>query len=116
MTESKLREIAMSFAVQIVRLVKDLKAEKESVIADQLGRCGTSIGARIYEANYVQGKKDSVAKLELALREANETGYWIELLYQTEYINEETYKTLQDQCTLLRVMLTASCNTPKNDR
>ena len=67
MSESKLRELAMDFSVQIIALVKELKAKHETVIANQIGRSGTSIGANIYEANYAQGKKDFISKLEIAL-------------------------------------------------
>ena len=113
MKENKLADMSMSFSVQIINLVKDLKAKHESVIANQIGRSGTSIGANIYEANYAQGKKDFISKLEIALKEASETGYWLELLYRTNYIDEPTYKLLNDQCTSLRVMLIASCRTAK---
>ena len=113
MKENKLADMSMSFAVQIINLVKDLKAKHESVITNQIGRSGTSIGANIYEANYAQGKKDFISKLEIALKEASETGYWLELLYRTNYIEEPTYKLLNDQCTSLRVMLIASCRTAK---
>ncbi len=113
MSESKLRDLSMSFSVEIIKLVKDLKAKHESVIANQIGRSGTSIGANIYEAKYAQGKKDFISKLEIALKEASETGYWLELLYRTEYIDEVTYKTLNDQCTSIRVLLVASCRTAK---
>ena len=113
MSESKLRDLSMSFSVQIIKLVRDLKAGHESVISNQIGRSGTSIGANIYEANYAQGTKDFVSKLEIALKEASETGYWLELLYRTDYIDEQTYKALNDQCTSIRVMLIASCRTVK---
>ena len=113
MKENKLADMSMSFAVQIINLVKDLKAKHESVITNQIGRSGTSIGANIYEANYAQGKKDFISKLEIALKEASETGYWLELLYRTIYIDEPAYKLLNDQCTSLRVMLIASCRTAK---
>ena len=113
MKENKLADMSMSFSVQIINLVKDLKAKHESVITNQIGRSGTSIGANIYEANYAQGKKDFISKLEIALKEASETGYWLELLYRTNYIDEPTYKLLNDQCTSLRVMLIASCRTAK---
>ena len=113
MSESKLRDLSMDFSVQIINLVKDLKAKHESVISNQIGRSGTSIGANIYEANYAQGTKDFVSKLEIALKEASETGYWLELLYRTDYIDEQAYKTLNDQCTSIRVMLITSCRTVK---
>ena len=115
MKENKLADLSMDFSIQITNLVKELKAKHESVISNQIGRSGTSIGANIYEANYAQGKKDFISKLEIALKEASETGYWLELLYKTNYINEGTYKTLKDQCASIRVMLVASCRTAKSN-
>ncbi len=115
MSDSKLRIMSMDFSVQIINLVKDLKAKHESVISKQIGRSGTSIGANIYEANYAQGKKDFISKLEIALKEASETGYWLELLYRSEYIDENTYNLLNDQCAAIRVMLIASCRTAKQN-
>ena len=115
MKENKLADISMDFSVQIINLVKELKAKHESVISNQIGRSGTSIGANIYEANYAQGKKDFISKLEIALKEANETGYWLDLLYKTNYIDKETYKSLNDQCASIRVLLIASCRTAKQN-
>ena len=116
MKENKLADMSMQFSVEIINLVKDLKARRESVISNQIGRSGTSIGANIFEANYAQGKKDFISKLEIALKEANETGYWLELLYRTNELDEATYKSLKDQCTSIRVMLIASCRTAKRER
>ncbi len=116
MSESKLRDLSMDFSVQIMNLVKDLKSKHETVISNQIGRSGTSIGANIYEANYAQGRKDFISKLEIALKEASETGYWLELLNRTKYIDETTYKSLNDQCTSIRVMLVASCRTAKENQ
>ena len=113
MAESKLRELSMEFSVDIINLVKFLKSNHESVIANQIGRSGTSIGANIHEAQYAQGKKDFISKLEIALKEASETGYWLELAYRTNYIDEKQYKILSDKCTTLRVMLVSSCRTAK---
>lgn len=106
----------MDFSVQIINLVKELKAKHESVIANQIGRSGTSIGANIYEAKYAQGIKDFISKLEIALKEASETGYWLELLFRTGYIDESVYKKLSDQCASIRVMLIASCKTAKSNQ
>ena len=89
MAESKLRELSMEFSVDIINLVKFLKSNHESVIANQIGRSGTSIGANIHEAQYAQGKKDFISKLEIALKEASETGYWLELAYRTNYIDAQ---------------------------
>ena len=106
----------MDFSVQIINLVKDLKAKHETVISNQIGRSGTSIGANIYEANHAQGKKDFISKLEIALKEASETGYWLELLFRTKYIDEGTYNSLNKQCTSIRVILVASCRTAKENK
>ena len=115
MQESKLRELSLEFSVDIIELVKHLKSVKESIISNQIGRSGTSIGANIYEAQYAQGKKDFISKLEIALKEASETGYWLELLYRTNYINEQAFKTLSSKCMSLRAMLIASCRTAKEN-
>ena len=114
MKENKLTELSMDFSVDIIELVKYLKSTKESIISNQIGRSGTSIGANIYEAQYAQSKKDFVSKLEIALKEASETGYWLELLFRTKYIDEQTFKTLSSKCTSLRVILIASCRTAKD--
>ena len=115
MKENRLVELSMEFSVDIINLVKHLKSNHESIISNQIGRSGTSIGANIHEAQYAQGKKDFVSKLEIALKEASETGYWLELLYRTKYIDDQTYKTLSAKCTSLRVMLIASCRTAKEN-
>lgn len=115
MPESKLRSQSMDFAVQIINLVKSLKEKRESIISNQIGRSGTSIGANIREAQYAHGKADFIAKLQIALKEANETGYWLELLYKTNYISESDYKTLDSACTSIRVMLISSITTAKEN-
>ena len=115
MSQSKLRDQSMDFAVQILNLVKKLKAQKETIVSNQIGRSGTSIGANIYEGQYAHGRADFIAKFQIALKEANETGYWLELLYKTDYISEEEYKTLSSACTSIRVMLISSINTTKEN-
>ena len=115
MAESKLRELSMDFSVDIINLVKYLKSNHETIIANQIGRSGTSIGANIHEAQYAQGKKDFISKLEIALKEASETGYWLELLHRTKYIDDQTYKKLSSKCTSLRAMLVSSCRTAKEN-
>ena len=111
MSESRLRDLSMEFSVDIIELVNYLKSVKESIISNQIGRSGTNI----HEAQYAQGKKDFVSKLEIALKEASETGYWLKLLYRTRYIDEQTFKTLSSKCTSLRAMLVASCRTAKEN-
>lgn len=115
MRNDKLSVQSMEFAVAIINLVKYLRENKEHIIANQIGRSGTSIGANIREAQYAHGKADFIAKLQIALKEANETGYWLELLYKTKYITENQYKDLNTVCSGLRAMLVASLNTAKEN-
>ena len=116
MYDSKLRDLSTDFSVDIINLVKLLKSNHESVIANQIGRSATSIGANIYEAHYAQGKKDFVSKLEITLKEASETGDWLEILRKTDYIDEQQYNILSNKCAKLRVMLISSCKTAKEDK
>ncbi|MBO5797032.1 MAG: four helix bundle protein [Clostridia bacterium] len=115
MSESKLRTQSMDFAVSIINLVKVLKEKRETIMSNQIGRSGTSIGANIREAQYAHGKADFIAKLQIALKEASETGYWLELLYKTSYITEAEYQSLDSACASIRVMLIASINTAKEN-
>ena len=115
MSENKLLDLSFEFAVAIVNLVDGVTAPKSSYMTDQLARAGTSVGANIHEAQYALSKKDFVAKLEIALKEASETGYWLELLHRTGYIDEQVYKSLSAKCASLRVMLIASCRTAKEN-
>ena len=116
MSDSKLCTQSMDFAVSIIQLVKQLKAKRESIISNQIGRSGTSIGANIREAQYAHGKADFIAKLQIALKEANETGYWLELLFRTGYLSESEYKTLDSACARIRVMLISSVKTAKENQ
>ena len=108
MSNDKLSEQSMEFAVQIIKLVKHLKEQRESIISNQIGRS-------IREAKYAHGTADFISKIQIALKEANETGYWLELLYKTDYINEEQYTSLESKCKSLRAMLVSSINTAKNN-
>ena len=116
MRNDELTRQSMDFAVSIIQLVKELKAKHESIISNQIGRSGTSIGANIREAQYAHGKADFIAKLQIALKEANETGYWLELLYRTGYLSESEFKTIDSACTSLRVMLISSVKTAKENQ
>ena len=116
MRDDKLSVQSMDFAVEIIALIKDLKNQRETIISNQIGRSGTSIGANIREAQYAHGKSDFIAKLQIALKEANETGYWLELLQRTGYLTMESYRNLDARCTSLRAMLIASLNTAKKNR
>ena len=113
MKKDPLSTQSMEFAVSIIQLVRDLKDKHETIISSQIGRSGTSIGANIREARYAHSKADFTAKLQIALKEANETGYWLELLFRTGYLDEPAYKSLDSTCTGLRVMLISSLKTAK---
>ena len=116
MRYDELSKQSMDFAVSVINLVKALKAQHESIISNQIGRSGTSIGANIREAQYAHGKADFIAKLQIALKEANETGYWLELLFRTGYLQTTEYKALDRSCTSIRVMLISSINTAKQNQ
>jgi len=114
MSESILRDKSKEFAKQIVILCRDVKSEKhESVITNQLLRSGTSIGANIHEAQYAQGTKDFISKFEIALKECNETEYWLELLFETGYLDDNKYNPLKNACGSIRRMLISTINTIK---
>ena len=115
MADSILRTKAKEFAKDIVLLCRELKENRvESALINQLIRCGTSVGANIHEAQYAQGTKDFISKLEIALKECNESDYWLELLYETGSLSESELKSFQSKCIELRRMLVSSVTTLKN--
>ena len=116
MVHDKLAEQSMDFAVEIINLVKRLKEQRESIISNQIGRSGTSIGSNIREAKYAHGLADFISKLQISLKEANETGYWLELLYKTNYIKEAEYNSLESKCKSIRAILVSSINTAKTNQ
>ena len=117
MSNSVLRDTSKDFAKKIVLLCRDMKANhKESVLINQVLRSGTSIGANIYEAQYAQGTKDFISKFEIALKECNETEYWIDILFETECMSEKDYKIVRSECGIIRKMLISSINTIKTKR
>ena len=112
MSNSPLRDRSKAFAKQIVLLCRKIKeTHRESVLTNQLLRSGTSIGANLHEAQYAQGTKDFISKLEIAQKECYETEYWLELLFDTGYIPEQEYRSVQNDCGAIRRMLIASLNT-----
>ena len=115
-SKSILRDKAKEFAKEVVFVCKDIKAEhKETVLTNQLLRCATSIGANLHEAQYAQGKKDFISKLEIAQKECFETEYWVELLFETQYMSEQQYNQLQNSCGTIRRMLISSITTTKEN-
>ena len=114
MSNSILREKAKIFAKEMVFTCRDMKKDKkEPILINQILRSSTSIGANIHEAQYAQGTKDFISKLEIAQKECYETEYWMELLFETGYIPENVYNPMQNQCGQIRRMLISSLNTTK---
>ena len=102
------------FAVRIVKLSKHLNTDKkEYVLSKQLLRSGTSIGANITEAEQAQSKADFVSKMNIALKEAVETNYWLRLLQATDYLSETEFMSIYSDCRELEKMLTAIVKTSK---
>ena len=116
MTESIMLTKSKAFALRVVRLYKYLRDRKESVIAKQMLRSGTSIGANIAESRYAQSKSDFASKLQIALKEAAETEYWLELLCDSELVEQSSaVDSLCADCTELIKLLTASVKTAKEN-
>ena len=112
--EDKLSDLSMQLSVDVLRLTKELKAKHETVISNQIGRSATSVCANIAESKYGHSRADFIAKLEIALKEANETGKWLEMLLKSDYIDEATYKSINKTCSTIRVLLIASIKTAKS--
>ena len=112
MNENVVVEKSLDFAVRIVNLRKYLiKEHNEYIMSKQLLRCGTSIGANIAEAQRGQSKADFAAKMNIALKEANETEYWLKLLYRTQYLSKEQYESISIDVQELLGILVSICRT-----
>ncbi len=109
MQESPLRRKSFLFAVRVVNMTKYLRSEKsEYVLSKQLLRSGTAIGALFREAEHAESKADYLHKITIALKEANETDYWLQLLKETEYINAKMHDSIGKDCDeLIRLLVTA---------
>lgn len=112
--DSVLLQKSLHFAARIVKLYQYLSKEKhESIISKQLIRSGTSIGANANEAVYGVSKADFIAKLQISLKEAAETEYWLKLLVLSDYLSEEEGKLLIDDCLEIKRILVSTLNTAK---
>lgn len=110
MKENIIVQKSSDFAVRIVKLQRYLYEQKrEYILSKQICRSGTSIGANVAEAQRAQSKADFVSKLKIALKEANETQYWLQLLYRTSYISARAYNSLNAYLTQILRILTAIC-------
>ena len=110
MSDNIIETKSFDFAVRIVGLYKHLTQEKkEFVMAKQLLRCGTSIGANVAEAEKGQSKADFNAKMNIAMKEANETYYWLRLLRRTDYLNEKEFLSMEKDIREILAIITAIC-------
>ena len=105
--ENNIYEISRAFAIRIVNLYKYLKEEKsEYIMSKQLFRSGTSIGANVFEGKNAQSRADFANKMNVALKEASESGYWIDLLHETHYLTDSEFDSINDECSRLIGVLT----------
>ena len=112
MKENVLADKSKRFAIKVVQLYKYLNdTQREHILSKQLLRCGTSIGANAKEGAYAQSKADLITKLFIAQKECAETEYWLELLYETEYLPKEMFDNIHRDCQELMRILVASTKT-----
>ncbi len=105
-----------AFAIKIINCYKFLTEEQhEYVMSKQVLRCGTSIGANTRESKNAQSRNDFLSKLSIALKEADETDYWLDLLHATDYIDDDLYDSLATDCSEIIKILTAIIKTLKGE-
>jgi four helix bundle protein len=117
MKENVIKTKSFAFALRIIKLYQYLQKEKkEYILSKQLLRSGTSIGAMVREAEQAESKADFIHKLAIAQKEANESEYWIELLFQSGYLEESQYQSIFQDITEIRKLLTSIIKTSKNNK
>ena len=115
--ESIIDKKSKVFALRIIKLYKQLKeVDKEFILSKQILRSGTSIGANARERKNSQSKADFINKLSIALKEADETQYWLELLYESEIINENIFSSLNNDLKEIIAIITSSIKTAKQNK
>ena len=114
MKENVIKDKSFAFALRIVKLYKFLcESKKEYVLSKQLLRIGTAVGALIREAEHAESKADFIHKIAIAQKEANETEYWIELLFRSEYIDENEYQSVKTDVQKLNKIIASIIITSK---
>jgi four helix bundle protein len=114
MKENIVKDKSFAFALRVIKLAKFLESEKrEFVLSRQLLRSGTAIGALVREAEHAESKADFIHKMSIALKEANETAYWLELLRQGEYVEEQSFESVRSDSEELIKLLVAIVKTSK---
>ena len=112
--EKAVQDKSFRFSVRIVNLCKYLQTEKkEYILSKQILRCGTSIGANIAEAQQAQSRADFINKLNISLKEAYETDYWLRLIHETQYLDAEAFQSIFADCCELEKLLISIIKTTK---
>ena len=111
MAQKLLEELSEDLAVDVYNIAKQLQINKEFIISNQVIRSATSVGANISEAQFAQSRADFITKLRIALKEANETRYWLRVLFRTKNIPNEAFEDLSKRCTNIIVKLVFSIKT-----
>lgn len=115
MKRNIIKEKSFDFAVGVVNLYKELAYnKKEYVMSRQLLKSGTSIGANVREAEFAQSKPDFVNKMSISLKEANETDYWLDLLYATEFLDKAEFEKYKPKSTEMLKLLISIVKTSKD--
>ena len=116
-TDNPIVDKSKAFAIAAVKLYKRLCDERhEYVLSKQFVRAGTSIGANVHEAVRAQSHSDFIAKMSIALKETQETEYWLDLLHETDYVEDAAYQSLQPRVDELLRLLTSICKTANANR
>ena len=114
--ENAIADKSKKFGVRAIKLYKYMcETKKEHTLSNQILRSGTSIGANVHEAVYGQSREDFISKLSIALKEANETEYWLELLRETGYVDEKQYESMICDCIELKKLLTSIIKSTKKN-
>ena len=116
MRENVIKDKSFAFALRTVKMYQFLcEQKKEFVISKQLLRSGTSVGALVREAEQAESSADFIHKMAIALKEANETEYWIELLFQSNYIDETSFNSIKSDLTEILKLLVSIIKTTKQN-
>lgn len=107
-------ELSKQFAVNVIYVCKRIQEQQqEKILTTQLIRSGTSVGANIHEGNYASSRLDFVNKFQIALKECYETDYWLDIMQRTDYLSQDEYESLRNECSKIRKLLTSSIKTAK---
>lgn len=115
MKDNKLLNLAQEFAVEIIIIANELRNKKEYSISDQIKRSGTSISANIAEGHHPQSRADMVSKFEIALKEANETENWLNIILRAGFISKEQYNPIHNKLVKIKILLISSIKTLKKN-